>query len=213
VVVGLPVVPPLIHVTKIPNLLTLTAAGGMVIYTNKVTNPGTVPLSNVSLSDDKCGPVQYVSGDVNGDTKLDPTETWTYTCQTNLIKTTTNTIIASGQANGLTARDFAIATVVLSAPSFPNTGLADASGFGQRVRAIAIDLRQGSGGNNVTLLQQFLISQDKGSAARALLNHGTTTYFGMLTRAALAEFQASVGISPALGNFGPITRAYLKANY
>lgn len=213
VIVGLPIVPPLIHVTKIPNLLTLTAAGGIITYTNKVTNPGTVPLSNVILTDDKCGPVKYVSGDTNGDSKLNPTETWTYTCQTNLIKTTTNTIIASGQANGLTARDFAIATVVLSAPVFPNTGLPDASGFGQRVRAIANDLRQGSGGNNVTLLQQFLISQDKGPAAKALSNHGTTTYFGLLTRAALAEFQANVGISPALGNFGPITRAYLKANY
>ncbi len=34
-----------------------------------------------------------------------------------------------------------------------------------------------------------------------------------LNEDALAEFQASVGISPALGNFGPITRAYLKSNY
>ena len=125
VVVGAPIVPPLIHVTKIPSPLTLLAGGGMVTYTKKVTNPGTVPLANVRLTDDKCDPVTYVSGDVNNDSKLDPSETWTYTCQTVLTKTTTNTVIASGDANGLTARDFAIATVVVATtvPGLPNTGL------------------------------------------------------------------------------------------
>jgi uncharacterized repeat protein (TIGR01451 family) len=122
VIVGVPIVPPLIHVTKVPNPLALPAGSGMVLYTNKVTNPGTVPLSNVQLVDDKCGFVQYISGDTNGDSKLDPTETWTYICNSNLTTTTTNTVVATGQANGLTARDFALATVVVSAPRFPNTG-------------------------------------------------------------------------------------------
>ena len=56
---------------------------------------------------------------------LDPNETWTYTCQENLVKTTTNTVIATGEANGLTARDLAIATVVVAdiVPKLPNTGL------------------------------------------------------------------------------------------
>jgi hypothetical protein len=66
--------------------------------------------------------VAYVSGDTNGDSKLDQTETWTYTCQTNLTQTTTNTVVATGQANGMTATDFAIATVVVAAPALPNTG-------------------------------------------------------------------------------------------
>lgn len=125
VIVGIPVVPPLIHVTKIPSPLALFAGKGMVTYTNKVTNPGTVPLNNVRLTDDKCGPVKYISGDTNGNSKLDITETWAYTCSAKLTKTTVNTITASGEANGLTARDFAIATVVVSAtvPKLPNTGL------------------------------------------------------------------------------------------
>lgn len=122
VIVGIPIVPPLINVTKIPNPLTLLAGGGMVTYTNKVTNPGTLPLSNIQLTDDKCGPVKYISGDTNKDSKLDTTETWTYTCQTKLDKTTVNTIVASGETNGLIARDFAIATVIVSAPKLPNTG-------------------------------------------------------------------------------------------
>jgi hypothetical protein len=124
VVVGVPVVPPLIHVTKVPNPLTLSSGGGMVTYTNKVTNPGTVALSNIRLTDDKCSPVKYISGDTNGDSKLDTAETWTYTCQTKIAETTVNTVTASGEANGLTAKDFAIATVVATTvPKLPNTGL------------------------------------------------------------------------------------------
>jgi len=126
VVVGIPTVPPLIHVTKTPSPLTLLAGGGTVTYTEKITNPGAVALSNVTLTDDKCSPISYVSGDTNNNSKLDTTETWTYTCQTNLTETTINTATASGQANGSTAKDFAIATVVVAAstPSLPSSGLA-----------------------------------------------------------------------------------------
>jgi hypothetical protein len=84
---------------------------------------------------------------------------------------------------------------------------------GQAIRTLVANLMTGSSGNDVAVLQQFLISQNKGSAARALANIGATGHFGALTRAALAEFQANVGISPALGNFGSITRAYLGAHY
>lgn len=122
VVVGSAVVPPLIHVTKIPNPLTLLA-GGSVTYTLKITNPGTIALGNVTLSDDKCGPLVFVSGDTNNDTNLDTTETWVYTCSTILNKSTTNIAMASGTASGMTARDLAIATVIVgSAPGLPNTG-------------------------------------------------------------------------------------------
>jgi hypothetical protein len=87
------------------------------------------------------------------------------------------------------------------------------SSFGQEIRTIAVNLMEGSRGSNVSTLQQFLISQNKGSAAAALSLVGATSYFGTLTRAALAEFQANVGISPALGNFGTITRGYVSAHY
>ncbi|MFZ2038730.1 MAG: ice-binding family protein [Minisyncoccia bacterium] len=128
VVVGVSVVPPLIHVTKIPNPLTLPAEGGIVTYTNKVTNPGTVSLSNVRLTDDKCSPVKYISGDLNNNSKLETTETWIYTCQSKLTKTTVNTVTASGDANSLTAKDFAIATVIVAAPKLPNTGIGSDEG-------------------------------------------------------------------------------------
>lgn len=124
VVVGLPIVPPLIHLTKIPSPLTLSASGGMVTYVKKVTNPGTVSLSNVRLTDDQCSPIYGPYGDTNSDNLLDPSETWAYACRTNIAKTTTNTAVVSGDANGMTARDFALATVVVAsaAPKLPNTG-------------------------------------------------------------------------------------------
>lgn len=90
---------------------------------------------------------------------------------------------------------------------------AEAAQQGLSVQTIMANLLQGSRGTSVATLQQFLIAQNKGPAAQALANAGATSYFGALTRTALAEFQASVGISPALGNFGALTRAYINAHY
>jgi hypothetical protein len=127
VVVGAPVVPPIIHVTKVPSVFTLPAPGGAVTYSYTVTNPGTAPLSNVSITDNKCtglpGRVVGHPGDLNKNNLLDPGETWQFTCKSNLTQTTTNIGTAAGSANGLTARDFAIATVVVASPALPSTGL------------------------------------------------------------------------------------------
>lgn len=86
------------------------------------------------------------------------------------------------------------------------------SSFGQQVRVFTKNLWKGVRGNDVKSLQEFLISQNKGPAAQALANITTTTYFGEMTRAAVAEFQATVGISPATGSFGPKTRAYVSSH-
>ncbi|MFH1193843.1 MAG: hypothetical protein V1661_02515 [bacterium] len=128
VVVGLPIVPPLIHVTKIPSPLTLPSGAGAVTYTYTVTNPGMVPLSNVSITDDRCtglpGRVVGHPGDLNKNDLLESNESWSFTCKTNLTQTTTNTGTAVGSANGLTATDFALATVVVAVPKLPKTGVA-----------------------------------------------------------------------------------------
>ncbi|MBP9771645.1 MAG: peptidoglycan-binding protein [Candidatus Pacebacteria bacterium] len=73
------------------------------------------------------------------------------------------------------------------------------------------NLTIGDIGDDVRALQLFLISQNKGPAAQALASNGVTGYFGPLTQAALAEFQAAVGITPAIGFFGPVTREYVNA--
>jgi hypothetical protein len=73
----------------------------------------------------------------------------------------------------------------------------------------ARDLTEGDRGSDVTQLQLYLIARNIGPAAQALAVVGATGYFGPLTQAALAEFQASVGIVPSVGYFGPITRAHI----
>lgn len=67
------------------------------------------------------------------------------------------------------------------------------------------NLTIGMGGDDVSALQQFLI--DDGF----LKVTAPTGYFGRLTQTALAAWQASVGISPSTGFFGPLSRAKLSA--
>lgn len=65
------------------------------------------------------------------------------------------------------------------------------------------NLTIGSKGADVTALQNFL-------ASKGFLTATARGYFGALTKAALAKYQASVGITPASGYFGQITRAQLN---
>jgi uncharacterized repeat protein (TIGR01451 family) len=124
VVVGAPLTPPLINITKVPDRLTpFPFGGGTVTYTYTVTNPGVVAMHNVSVADNKCVPVSFVSGDTNNNNLLDPGESWVYTCQTNITASTMNTATAQGTANGFTAVGYAFATVLVFAPGLPNTGL------------------------------------------------------------------------------------------
>ena len=128
VVVGVPLIPPLIHLVKVPNVFVLPAGGGAVTYSYSVTNPGTVPLSDISITDNKCTglPSRVVGhpGDINKNNLLDPGETFHFTCQTNLTQTTTNIGTATGHANGFTITDTSPATVVVATavPKLPNTG-------------------------------------------------------------------------------------------
>ena len=94
---------PAIAVTKTPSA-THVDEGGKVTYRYEVTNVGTMPLADIRVSDDKCAPVTYVSGDDNGDGLLTssasgegwPDETWIYACSTKITKKTTNTVTATG---------------------------------------------------------------------------------------------------------------------
>jgi uncharacterized repeat protein (TIGR01451 family)/LPXTG-motif cell wall-anchored protein len=86
----------------------LPVGGGDVTYTYEVRNTGDVPLADVSgrITDDKCSPLTFVSGDVNGNGLLDTTnsifeddhidEVWIYTCSTRVEVTTTNTVNVTG---------------------------------------------------------------------------------------------------------------------
>ncbi len=62
-------------------------------------------------------------------------------------------------------------------------------------------LTVGMSGPDVTALQNYLISEGFSIPA------GATGYFGSQTKAAVAAWQAANGVSPAVGYFGPISRA------
>jgi hypothetical protein len=120
---------PVIHVTKVASPTALFAGSGLVTYTEKISNPGSSTLSNITIADDKCAPMKFVSGDTNNNSKLETTETWTYICQARLTRTTTNTVSVTGEANSSVARDSAVATVVVSVPGLPKTGLPNNNSF------------------------------------------------------------------------------------
>src|SRR5260221_455982 len=66
---------------------------------------------------------------------------------------------------------------------------------------LSSNLSIGSKGDDVIILQNFLINQAAGPSASALASVGATGRFGPITKAALAEWQAAHGL-PATGFFG-----------
>jgi hypothetical protein len=74
------------------------------------------------------------------------------------------------------------------------------------------DLTVGSRGDDVKCLQQWLNANGYQVAATGPGSPGNeSTYFGQLTKAAVAKWQAAKGISPAAGYFGSKSRAAFAA--
>lgn len=130
VVVGSNNPPPLVsivNITKVAYPLSLPSEGGKITFTYRVNNPGVVPLSDVTVVDNKCGNMSGKLGDTNSNNFLDTHEVWIYNCTTNLTQTTTNTATVTAFANGLKAVDNVSLTVTVDnstaeSPGFPNTG-------------------------------------------------------------------------------------------
>ena len=75
------------------------------------------------------------------------------------------------------------------------------------------DLELGMSGEDVRELQRYLNTHGAVIAGSGVGSPGQeSNYFGALTRAALARYQAANAISPAAGYFGPKTRAFVIAN-
>ncbi|MDM7934578.1 MAG: choice-of-anchor K domain-containing protein, partial [Methanothrix sp.] len=77
---------PQINITKKTNGMRYTSGPGPTIpggctiaWTYTVTNPGNVPLSSVTVTDDRVTVPSDHTGDTNNDGKLDPGEVWVYT--------------------------------------------------------------------------------------------------------------------------------------
>lgn len=104
--------------------------------------------------------------------------------------------------------------------NLPQTGITDAAtraklnaisashsttGAPEAVALIKKDLSRGVSGEEVEYLQQFLVYE--GSYPEALV----TGYYGSLTQAAVARFQQTYGVTPAVGYVGPKTRHTIQA--
>jgi uncharacterized repeat protein (TIGR01451 family) len=89
---------PGIHVVKTGP--SSAAAGSTVTYTFTVTNTGNTSLDSIAVNDNIAGAGVYQSGDTNGNSMLDTTETWIYTAQYNIpanqFNSVTNTVTACG---------------------------------------------------------------------------------------------------------------------
>ena len=74
------------------------------------------------------------------------------------------------------------------------------------------NLTVGSLGSEVKALQEFLNAKGYTVAASGAGSLGNeTTWFGSLTKEALMKYQKAKGITPAVGYFGPKTRAAIQA--
>jgi peptidoglycan hydrolase-like protein with peptidoglycan-binding domain len=74
------------------------------------------------------------------------------------------------------------------------------------------NLTTGSLGSEVKMLQEFLNAHGYTVSSSGPGSYGNeTTTFGNLTKAALIKYQKAKGITPAVGYFGPITRAWVNA--
>jgi peptidoglycan hydrolase-like protein with peptidoglycan-binding domain len=72
-------------------------------------------------------------------------------------------------------------------------------------------LELGDTGEDVRALQEYLNAHGFPVALSGAGSPGDeTNYFGLATQAALAKFQQTNGISPAVGYFGPKTRAFIS---
>lgn len=79
-----------------------------------VTTPDNSPINNVVITDDKCSPLTFMSGDINNDSILDTNEARVYTCSDTILVSTTNIATVTGEANGFIVFDTDSANVLVA---------------------------------------------------------------------------------------------------
>ncbi len=113
-------------------------------------------------------------------------------------------------AHGATLEELMAQIAALQAQLVALQGSASSSGSSAASSALLSsgNLTLGSTGAAVMELQKFLNANGAQVAASGAGSPGNeSSYFGSLTRSALAKWQAANGVSPAVGYFGPVTRA------
>ena len=106
---------PSIHVVKLPLNQVVDAANPNATFHYAVTANGDVPLTDVTLGDDKCPGVTATGGDTNDDQILDLDEVWTYDCTVAVFADQTNTATATGHYGDTPVTDTATADTIVTA--------------------------------------------------------------------------------------------------
>ena len=175
------------------------AQSAVTLDSNKVTTPGGASVASA--------PVVTPAPSTTSNTSSSNTSSNTSSSNTSAVSTTQTTTTSTQTPVDAKASLMAQLVVLQSALQSMQSGTT------QQAKTISSNLTKGSRSNEVKILQDFLISQNKGPAAQALSTVGSTSFFGDMTRSALAEFQVKAGINPSLGYFGGITRGFIRANY
>lgn len=109
---------PAIGISMTATPASLLAGPGTVTYAYTVWNVGQQrALTDIKVIDNHCDPVKYIAGDANMNNKIEPSETWKYSCVATLQETTTDTATATGISDDpyrQTASASAAATVIVS---------------------------------------------------------------------------------------------------
>src|SRR3989344_2769577 len=111
---------------------------------------------------------------------------------------------ASARADTISDLMAQIAALQAQLVALQGGGTATATGSCTFTKSLTV----GSRGEDVKCLQQYLNANGYPVAASGAGSAGNeTTYFGQATRGAVAKWQAAMGVSPAVGYFGTISRA------
>ncbi len=180
--------------------------GTSLAYGMSTTTEGRYSLSTheYTLSDLTCNTTYYVQAfAVN--TYGTTTQTTSFTTSACDAVVTPSSSRRGGGGSRISVPVTPTSTTPLSTLVVPPTSSSNTTTFTR-------DLSFGSTGTDVIALQRFLNSRGFTVSTTGPGSPGNEiNVFGSRTQAALARFQTSVGITPASGYFGPITRSFVNA--
>lgn len=199
--------------------ITIAQSSGSATYTIAPTGSPCVAASSTVVSVGAGNGVPYIPGvgpiaaSTATSTASAPSPNAQASSSTVMSASSSISATSSTSASSLLAQLNALETELAALKAQANAqGAETSSGTKVGTPVFTRDLHEGMSGTDVHALQEYLVAQNKGPAARALKAHGLTRNFASLTKAALIEFQKVVGISPASGYFGPITRNWIDAH-
>lgn len=99
-------VPPRIELTnRLDSYSAVSVGSDSVTRLYELRNIGKVPVTDIVISSGTCGNINFISGDINSDSKLDVNELWIYSCSVKAVGTHTNTVMAVGWSEDISTSD------------------------------------------------------------------------------------------------------------